>query len=421
MRTASALLSALALTPVVGACEKSVSSDPHPAASNAPPALSGPPPTGAPAMQPTANHLGALPQEATFGSLQTVATFERMPAGVAVSRDGRIFVSFPRWADNPIDTSVAEVKDGQPTPYPDAQWNPAQPGNPATTFVGVQSVVMDPKNRLWVLDTGTVNMGAVEPGGAKLVGFDLASNKPFATIPFPANVAQPTSYLNDVRFDVHRGKAGFAYISDSSSSGPNAIVVVDLDAKKGWRRLSDHPSVKPEPGFLAIVEGQPLYKQQAAGQPRTPFVAGVDGIEVSPDGKTVFYSALGGRHLYSVSADALSDPNVPDSQVAATVKDLGEKGASDGLVMSSGGRLYVTDYENNAILRRNPDGTWETVASDSRMLWPDSMSLGSDGFLYFTVNQLERQPSFHDGQDTRQKPYAILRARAGDAPMRATR
>ncbi|MXQ14834.1 hypothetical protein GR328_25990 [Microvirga makkahensis] len=43
---------------------------------------------------------------------EQVATFEHQVTGVAVSQDGRIFVSFPRWTeDAPV--SVAEVmKDG---------------------------------------------------------------------------------------------------------------------------------------------------------------------------------------------------------------------------------------------------------------------------------------------------------------------
>ena len=32
------------------------------------------------------------------------------------------------------------------------------------------------------------------------------------------------------------------------------------------------------------------------------------------------------------------------------------------------------------------------------MLWPDTMSLAGDGYLYFTANQLHRQPSYHNGR-----------------------
>jgi sugar lactone lactonase YvrE len=375
---------------------------------------------GVPEMQRPGTGGTQLPEERAVGALETVATFDgAMPTGVAVSNDGRIFVSFPRWAD-PIEASVAEVKGGAPVPYPDPKWNPAHPGDPATTFVGVQSVVIDGKNRLWALDTGTVNQGKVEPGGAKLVGFDLTTNQPFTTIPFGPDIALPTSYLNDVRFDLRHGRAGYAFISDSSSSGPNAIIVVDLDSKKAWRRLVDHPSVKAAPGFLAIVEGVPVYRQ-TPGQARTPFLAGVDGIEVSPDGKTVFYSPLSSRKLYSISAESLADPNTQDAQLVGMVKDLGDKGASDGFIMSSDGRLYVTDYENDAILRRNADGSLEQVVTDPRLLWPDSMSLGPGGYLYVTSNQLERQPALRDGKDERQKPYSLFRVKVNGAPVRTER
>jgi hypothetical protein len=35
--------------------------------------------------------------------------------------------------------------------------------------------VVDPLDRLWLRDTGTVTMGPVQPGGAKLLCYDLAT------------------------------------------------------------------------------------------------------------------------------------------------------------------------------------------------------------------------------------------------------
>ena len=101
-----------------------------------------------------------------------------------------------------------------------------------------------------------------------------------------------------------------------------------------------------------------------------------------------------------------------DDQVAQQVKDLGQRDfASDGLDCDNQGRLYLTDYENNAIRRRTSDGNYEVVAQDPRMIWPDSMSIGTDGYVYFTANQLNRQPRFHNGKDERQQPYVVFRAR----------
>jgi hypothetical protein len=50
------------------------------------------------------------------------------------------------------------------------------------------------------------------------------------------------------------------------------------------------------------------------------------------------------------------------------------------------------------------------LVSDPRMIWPDTLSAtGTDGYLYFTANQLNRQKQFHNGKDLRQQPYAIFR------------
>jgi sugar lactone lactonase YvrE len=90
---------------------------------------------------------------------------------------------------------------------------------------------------------------------------------------------------------------------------------------------------------------------------------------------------------------------------------LGEKGgAGDGLESDAEGRVYISDYEHDAIHRRNVDGSIDTLISDPRILWPDTLSLASSGYLYFTSNQIERQNIFNkDGKDHRQKPYALFR------------
>ena len=65
----------------------------------------------------------------------------------------------------------------------------------------MQSVVIDPLDRLWILDTGSPMFQATNYGGPKVVCLDLATDKVVKKILFPQDVALPTSYLNDVRFD----------------------------------------------------------------------------------------------------------------------------------------------------------------------------------------------------------------------------
>lgn len=139
---------------------------------------------------------------ASASQIEQVATFDgAMPTGVTVAPNGRIFVNFPQWGDNAPFT-VAELVDGKAVPYPDAATNRPDPADPAGHFISVQSVVADGANRLWVLDTAAPNFSQPQAGGAKLVAIDLATNRVVKTIVLPHSVVLPTTYLNDVRFDL---------------------------------------------------------------------------------------------------------------------------------------------------------------------------------------------------------------------------
>jgi sugar lactone lactonase YvrE len=353
-----------------------------------------------------------------IGQPELVAEFSNpMPTGVTVARSGRIFICIPRWADKTPFT-VGELKQGQLVAFPDPDINRYDESDYANTFVSVQSVVVDPDDRLWVLDTGSINMGPTRPFGPKLVGIELHTNKVFQKIQFPPDVVLPTTYLNDVRFDMRRGKDGMAFITDSASKGPAGIIVVDIHSGKSWRRLSGHRSVMPEPNFVPQVEGQPLMVREP-GKPPQPLTIGSDGIAISADGKTLYYTALAGHHLYSVSVDVLADQSKSEQDVEQTVQDLGDRGfASDGLETDDQNRVYLTDYENTAIRRRDADGQYRIVVQDPRLIWPDTLAVSRDGYLYFTVNQLNRGARFHDGQDLRQPPYALFRTKIDAGPVR---
>ncbi|AIO37951.1 NHL repeat family protein [Burkholderia cenocepacia] len=355
--------------------------------------------------------------ERTLGVIETVATFPgAMPTGVTVTERGRIFVNFPRWGDA-VPFTVGEVRDGRVVAYPNAEINRADASRPATHFLSVQSVVADGRGRLWVLDTAAPNFSEPVAGGAKLVAIDLDTNRVVKTIVFPANVMRTQTYVNDVRFDFRVGKAGVAYVTDSSLSGVGGLIVMDLDSGKAIRRLTGDVSTSADPAFVPVVEGQTLKLRDANGTSK-PFSVASDGIALSADGKTLYYCPLSSRHLYSIPTAMLRDPSISDAQLAAAVTDLGEKGASDGLASDANGNIYAGDYEHDSIRRLQPGGEWRTIVHDPRVLWPDTLSVGADGYLYFTANQLHRQPVFHGGKDEREKPYALFRVRidAGPAP-----
>jgi sugar lactone lactonase YvrE len=128
----------------------------------------------------------------------------------------------------PQQFTVAELKNGEAVAYPDAAINrPSSDADPEA-LVSVQSVVVDPRDRLWILDTASPMFKPTAHGGPKLVCVDLDRNSAVQKILFPQDVALPTTYLNDVRGDLRCGDDGVAFITDSSDQGPNGIIAVDL-------------------------------------------------------------------------------------------------------------------------------------------------------------------------------------------------
>lgn len=100
------------------------------------------------------NSIRELPADEPLGVLEPVAYFNgAMPTGVTVSQQGRIFVNFPKWGDD-VQFTVAEIKNGNAVAYPDEVFNQTDPDDLAKALVSVQSVVIDPMARLWILDTG---------------------------------------------------------------------------------------------------------------------------------------------------------------------------------------------------------------------------------------------------------------------------
>ncbi|KAI8629150.1 major royal jelly protein-domain-containing protein [Xylariaceae sp. FL1651] len=298
--------------------------------------------------------------------------------------------------------------------------NPPTAVNFQNYLIGVQSVVIDPLDRLWILDTGRVLtqegvLVSATYGGPKLIGVNLTTNEVFKTIVFPSNVAYGDSYLNDVRFDLRHDVTssgqGVAYITDSSSSGQNAIIIVDLGSGESWRHLSLTKAVRSESQFLPFVWGQPGYSSDA-GMPYTFFPFGSDGIALSADSETLYWCPLASRYLYSAPTARLRD-RAPASELLAqqSVVNHGQKGVSDGLETDSNDMIYVGNMEANAVNVFIPsNGTTLPFVRDPRINWVDTMSVATDGYLYFTVNQLNFGSSTWPGTDRRVRPFALFRA-----------
>lgn len=294
-------------------------------------------------------------------------------------------------------------------------------------LISVQAVYITPSspatNRpetLWVLDTGrpTIqnaqsepSMPYAQPGGPKLLAISLSNNTIYQTYTFPPDVHYPSSYLNDLRFDLrpnltHSSGEGIAYLVDSSDEGRPGFITLDLGSGESWRRLEQDRSTLRGLNDVPSYAGAPFYFSQL-GRPIGWQREGLDGIQLTPDGERMYYSPLTSKHLFSVPTANLRERGLSaELSARSNVSDHGQRGGdANGFEGDSEGMIYQLMPEQNAVYvfdsTSKGDGRTKGFVRDPRIIWPDGASVGADGWIYLNVNQLFYQDIWNEGVDSR--------------------
>jgi len=314
-------------------------------------------------------------------------------AGIHFDAKGAAYVSTPRLvaAGSPatlsrLDTSAMSGP-ARLTAFPSTSAN-AIDGAVENSLRNVLGFYIDQRNGwLWALDMGFVAGEAEAPAGAqKVLVIDLKSGRTIKRFALDGVADRKGSFLNDIVVDERRR---IAYISDSGlRSAPDTmvgIIVVDFASGTAQRVLDRHSSLQVEPGVKVVAHGADVW-------PGNPLLLGINGIALSPDGNTLYWTITTGRHAHAIATDVLRKPGVGDARIAAAVRDLGDVGGNtDGIVTDAQGRLYITDVTRNGIVRYDPRmQTMSLVGADEGVHWPDTPAITPDGNLVFTASSLNQ-------------------------------
>ncbi len=326
------------------------------------------------------------PEEAN--AYRDARVFARAPlAGVEVDRRGNVYVTTPRWLDARVPSTLSQVVvvGGQPVLRPFPSWEQNALGRP-DAFQNVLGLEVDSQDRMWVLDMGWVaGVDGVADTAQKLVVIDLRTGEELRRYVIPDAVAdRRTSFLNDLTVDEARG---LAYLSDSGNRAgtPTAsgIIVYDFLANTARRVLDRDPRVSDDPARTLTVDGEVVF---ANGR----LAVGLNGIGLSPDGETLWWSITTGDALYRAPAAVVRDPSASPARVAAAVvgpRRIG--GGSDGLTVDARGRVYFSNLAHNAVEVLDPTtDTITTLAAGPDFVWPDSLSWDDQGGLFVSTNHL---------------------------------
>ncbi|MHC1479494.1 L-dopachrome tautomerase-related protein [Frateuria aurantia] len=366
------------------------------------------------------------PPATTAGPAEVVVSLpDTEAAGVVVTPEGRMFLTLPRVGVNHGDAALVEMVDGRPVPFPDLMTTvdpqrlmrgrpPGVASRPYRDWIVSPLGLTRVGQTLWVLDEGKrAGIEGIPEGAAKLVAIDIPSRKVIRTIVFHHPFLRDSMQLNDLRVDPDHGRQGTVYISNNGFAKPDAsLIVVDIATGRMREVFHNAPQVSPAPGFMSYVEGQPCaYSLEHPCMPQ----GGVNGIELSNDHRTLYWSIPTNAEYYSIPTSALSDFGRSESSLRAAIRAEGQTVSNGGLAIDPAGNLYFGDASRYGILARNPQGRFSLVAHDARLIWPDGLTV-QGGYLYVSIGQWQRMPSLHDGHDLRHGPYQVLRFKLAGTP-----
>lgn len=304
---------------------------------------------------------------------ETVLSSDVVRAGnMTVSPSGRMFVSI-----NPLlgtDVRVYELlKDGTHKAYPNKEYSKGE-NSKIKAVIGIRS---DSDDNLWLLDMGT----------KQFVVWDTKNEKLLKTIKLPEEVVKLTSFLQDFIIDEKHNRVIIADMTqgDLESAPIPAFIVVDTKTGATRRMAESHSSMMPE------LEG---------GFALNP-------IAIDPKFKWVYFGALHGKTIYRVPAKSFDS----NEELTSNIKKYAPKSYSDGIAADKKGNVYVTNIEKQELGVTNKDG-YKTIATlPEGQTWPDGLHLGKDGFLYSTVDQLNKVPALNNGKDDSVGPFIIVRTK----------
>ena len=305
--------------------------------------------------------------------------------GIKLDSAGTIYVSTARWGGADVPATLSRLVEGDDgwvlEPYPSKEMNEA--GDPAS-LQAVLGFEIDRNDVMWILDQGHIAGQPSEPGAEKLVLWDIAENREIHRYEFTEEDSDRTcSFLNDIVVD---NDTGFAYITDSGifcDPLDGGLIVYDSNSGTARRVLDATVFTNDQAGFVFRIDNRSVLAE-------APMRTGADGIALSGDGSTLYWTNLTGNRLYALDTALLRDFETPEHVLRTAVREVAVLPSNtDGMTADNDGNLYMTGLMLNGLMYMDAEtGEVSSFFVHPDMVWPDSLAWGPDGSLYAVSNHL---------------------------------
>lgn len=282
-------------------------------------------------------------------------------------------------------------------PYPDWETNILNGEGGQDHIVSVYRVAIDDCDRLWMSDTGLIevlgNNTRVQPAG--ILVFDLNTDKLIRRFTLPAHVLK-NSALANIAVDVTSKTCddAYVYIPDLSGYG---LIVYSYKNNDAWRVSHNYFYLEPLAGDFTI------------GGHTFQWSDGIFSVELSDllaDGsRNLYFHSMAGTHMYSVSTKILRNKELATrSYHGDDFKVLGDRGklsqTSAADLHKDSGILFLGMVNQNALGCWNsnkefkPENFQIVLKDDDKMIYPCDVKIYKDDVIVLS----NKMPRFLYGQ-----------------------
>ena len=334
-------------------------------------------------------------------ALDVAVRLNQGPGGMALAPDGSLIVGIhPSFASR--ERVLKITRGGDIVPFPTVEMNFGG-GAGQLTLDAVMGVQIGPNGVVWLLDSG--RRGSQTP---KIVGWNLHTEKLQKVIYLPPPATTDTSFLVDLAVNPDGPQL---IVADPAAGADAALIVVDLNTGLGRRVLQGHPSVLAE-NIPFTVNGRKLGVRLPDGSIAEPLAA-VNPIAIDRKGKYLYYGAMKGRSLYRILVSKL----LTEVDLGGAIERYSDKPICDSIAIDSKDNIYAADLPGSAIVVITPDKhRMGTDVSDPKLCWPDGLTFGGDGKLYFYCSQVSRTDWYGDKNEVN-PPFPVYRIKPLYQPL----
>ncbi|XP_034939871.1 protein yellow-like isoform X2 [Chelonus insularis] len=273
-----------------------------------------------------------------------------LPLGLEVWRN-KVFITLPKWRSGVPATLTSvprysKTKSPKLRPYPSWGWHRQDSCNGMTSVFRIQ---VDECDRLWVLDSGTVNLTKTPQQicPPAIFIFDLRTDRLLRRYQLPEEQVKQDSLWSNIVVDIRDGNCDYAraYLSDVWRFG---MVIYDLFSDSSFR--IQHHFFFPDP----------LSSRYDLHGLRFHWMDGIFSLALSPidinNDRTLFFHPMSSFREFAVSTSLLIDKESVDANIESFVP-VGKPRAKD------------FGHSSGAAIDRNGVMFFDMVTRDSVWCW----------------------------------------------------